>query len=311
MKPRIRIAFADFWKTFSRDNYFTQLLARRFDVQVCDNPDYLFYSCFGKKHLDHAGIRIFYTGENVRPDFHTCDWAFTFDHSDHPAHYRMPLYGLKEPEKLIRAEGDVSATLTAKTGFCNFVYGNPKCRKRNNFFAKLSKYKQVDSGGRYLNNVGGPVKDKQDFIARYKFTIAFENTSYPGYTTEKIADPMKVHSLPIYWGNELVHLDFNPGSFVNYDDYGNDEALIDRIIELDRDDEKYLAQMREPCFHGNRINEFVDPENVLDRFEGIFASSKKPVAKTAKFHFLHRQKHRLVRNTTRVVRQAMRAMRNE
>ncbi len=59
---------------------------------------------------------------------------------------------------------------------------------RNNFFLKISKYKKVDSGGLALNNIGYIVKNKLEFIKDYKFTIAFENSSYSGYTTEKITD---------------------------------------------------------------------------------------------------------------------------
>ena len=32
------------------------------------------------------------------------------------------------------------------------------------FFHKLNEYKKVDSGGKYLNNIGKPVVDKMDFI---------------------------------------------------------------------------------------------------------------------------------------------------
>ena len=312
MKPRIKIAFADFWSSFNtNDNYFTRLLSRRFEVDIASDPDYLIYSCFGKQHLKFSGIRIFYTGENVRPDFKTCDYAFTFDNLNHPEHYRLPLYGLNRPERAIKGPLDCDRILREKTRFCNFIYANPRCRKRNNFFYKLSKYKQVDSGGRLWNNIGGPVRHKHGFQKYYKFSIAFENASYPGYTTEKIFHPMVVNSLPVYWGNPQVSLDFNPQSFLNYFDYGSDEALIDRIIELDRDDEKYLQYHRQSWYHGNRVNAYVAPENVLAQFETIFNTPKRPVAQSQKFHFAHRQKQRLLRNSNRLWRQAVRAIRAE
>ena len=49
-------------------------------------------------------------------------------------------------------------------------------------------------------------------FAAINFTIAFKNDSYPGYTTEKIYEPMYVNSLPIYSGNPLVYRDFNPAT---------------------------------------------------------------------------------------------------
>jgi len=144
--------------------------------------------------------------------------------------------------------------------------------KRIKFFHKLSKYKKVDSGGKVLNNIGGRVKDKLTFIKDYKFTIAFENASFPGYTTEKLVQPMFVDSLAIYWGNELVHNDFNPKSFLNYLDFKSEDELIQKIIEVDQTDELYIEYLKQPYFHNNVVNEYVNPENVLKQFEYIFSN---------------------------------------
>ena len=78
----------------------------------------------------------------------------------------------------------------------------------------MSSKEKVDSGGKFLNNVGGPVTDKLSFIKDYKFVISFENSSYPGYTTEKILEPMLVNSIPVYWGNPLVYNDFNYRTYI-------------------------------------------------------------------------------------------------
>ena len=114
-----------------------------------------------------------------------------------------------------------------KTRFCNFVYSNPRCRYRNRFFHKLSRYRHVDAAGRLYNNLGsgsdGP-NDKTELLASCKFTIAFENASYPGYTTEKIVHAMLAHSLPIYWGNPCVERDFNTASFLNAHDFDSQEG---------------------------------------------------------------------------------------
>ena len=126
--------------------------------------------------------------------------------------------------------------------------------------------------------IGKTVEDKLAFIGRYKFTIAFENESHPGYTTEKIYEPMLVNSLPVYWGNPLVHRDFNPASFLNYYDYGSQDALIARIIEVDQNDDLYCDYLRQPWFHGNQINRFINPENVLAQFDRIFSSGRTPIA---------------------------------
>ena len=47
--------------------------------------------------------------------------------------------------------------------FCNFVASNGNCKERNDFVTELSKYKKVDSGGRWMNNIGYAVPDKRKF----------------------------------------------------------------------------------------------------------------------------------------------------
>mgnify|MGYP003437887625 FL=1 len=140
----------------------------------------------------------------------------------------------------------------AKRKFCNFVVSNSACPERNDFFAKLSKYKMVDSGGRWLNNIGYNLSDKRKFQSEYKFSIAFENNAYrpqhPGYSTEKIMEPMTVNSIPIYWGNPVIDREFNVKSFVNFYDFENVDEVINYIIDLDKDDSKYLEVLKQPWF---------------------------------------------------------------
>jgi hypothetical protein len=269
MKPRIKLAFCDFWAKFNpANNYFTRLLSKHFDVQLSDDPDFLIFSCFGRQHRNFRCTRIYYTGENTRPDFRHCDYALTFDHSDNPRHFRLPLYGMcGDPLDLIKPpDFDLARVLEEKTRFCNFVYSNPLCPTRNRFFHELSKYKQVDAGGRLFNNIGGPIADKFALLRQSKFTIAFENESQSGYTTEKLSEPMHANSLPIYWGNPEVGRDFNPRSFINAHVWPNLQAVIDHIIEVDRNDALYCDYLRQPWYHENRVNHFVDPSHVLRWF---------------------------------------------
>ena len=77
---------------------------------------------------------------------------------------------------------------------------------RDELFEYLSQYKLVDSGGRHKNNIGGSIDDKFLFQQQYKFSIAYENSSTPGYTTEKIIQALAAGtSEPIYWGNPEIY----------------------------------------------------------------------------------------------------------
>jgi hypothetical protein len=285
MRKAIRIKFTDFWPTFYEhlhcyDSYFINLLQKRFTLQFSNEPEVLMYSFFGCEYQKYHCFKIYYTGENARPNFEECDFAFSFDYIERRNHYRLPWYVLylESPERLIKKEIAIDKIMREKTRFCNFVYSNDSPQKRIQFFKRLSKYKRIDSAGRVLNNMGGLLDGYEDgklnFINHYKFTIAFENSEYPGYTTEKLIQPMMVNSIPIYWGNELVARDFNTKSFLNYYDYQDEDEFIERIIEVDQSDDLYREYLLEPYYHNNRVNPSIEPENILDQFEEIFKQIK-------------------------------------
>jgi alpha(1,3/1,4) fucosyltransferase len=279
---KIKIAFSDFWKGFEPgDNWFYHFLNRYFDIELSDDPDVLIYSCYGHQYLRYQCTRVFYTAENRRPNFLECDYALSFDFNPRANHYRLPLYGIWDglnAADLLAPKPPFNQWLEQKQKFCCMVVSNPNCEKRISFFKKLSEYKQVDSGGRYLNNVGGPVADKQQFISNYKFTLAFENESFPGYVTEKVFQPMFVYTLPVYWGSNNVAADFNTKSFINWHDYENDEEVIKRIIELDTNEAELQKVYEQPWFVNNTINEFINPELIAGFFKKIFETEIDPVA---------------------------------
>ncbi len=288
------------------------MLSRRFELVLDDAPQFLFYSCFGHQHQQSRAMRIFYTGENQRPDFTTCDYALTSDFLDHPRHYRLPLYVLEGPaERLIQPDDfDAAAELRQKTRFCNFVYSNPRCRTRNRFCRRLARYRHVDAGGRLYNNTGRicSASEKAALLRSCKFTIAFENSSYPGYTTEKLVHAMLAGSLPIYWGNPLVARDFNPRSFLNAHDFASQNALLQRVREIDQDDELYLEYLRQPWFHDNRPSRWFDQEALLDWFQLVFTGARQPRATqpTTLSQRWHRGHQRLRRNSRRIWRDLIR-----
>ena len=293
MKKQIKIFFVDFYRDLGcslnpEKNYYTDFLRTKYDVIISkDNPDFLFYSCFGTEFLNYNCTRIYHTSENVRPNFDNCDWAFSSDYLSHKIdgierHYRLPVYAYvtDDVSKIIRSKPvNVQELVAQKTKFCNFIYSNPSNEIRNNFFHKLSKYKKVDSAGRYLRNMPiQSLKNKEEFVKNYKFTIAFENSYYEGYTTEKLFDPLLANSIPIYWGSKLAYKDFNPKSFLNYFDFPSEEALIERIIEIDKDDNLLAQYLAEPAFVDNKLNEFVNPENIMAQFDLIFNTKITPIS---------------------------------
>jgi len=125
-----------------------------------------------------------------------------------------------------------------------------------------------------MNNIGKPISDKRKFQSEYKFSIAFENNAYrpqqSGYTTEKIMEPMTVNSIPLYWGNPDIGREFNTESFINFYDFHSEDDMIDYIIELDKDDSRYLNMLNKPWFDGYNIPDNNKIDNIKSFLYKIF-----------------------------------------
>ncbi|MFH4964298.1 glycosyltransferase family 10 [Gaetbulibacter sp. M235] len=284
----IKINFTDFWPDFDKkDNYFYNLLVQKYTVVIDENPDLLFFSSFGKDYLKYKCKRIHYTGENFRPNFYLSDFVFSFDYLSRKNHFRLPLYSLYiERHKgyknfwLNKNEETLKNIWAKKNKFCCMVVSNPKAKDRIKFFENLSKFRQIDSGGAVLNNVGGRVKNKMEFINDYKFVIAFENASFDGYTTEKILEPILMDCIPIYWGNKKIDLEFNTKRFINFHDFESEEELFKRLEEIESNPDLALEILKEPIFAKDRIDYETEKTLVLEHIINVIESNKKPIAQT-------------------------------
>lgn len=247
-KPKLKLGFADYYNTM--DTFFIDTLSMAFDIERDDeNPEYLIFAdeTFGQKNLKYDPnkvVKIFFTGENRRPWNYQCHHAISFDHMDGKQFYRLPLYVL---DNWVQKKNGVPDMLNLpmeyvkhkdKEWFCGFVASNPAGAYRNNMFHKLNEYKPVMSGGPLFNNIGGAlprdVKSKIDFFRKCRFSLCFENSSYPGYCTEKIMHGFIARTVPIYWGSPTVVLDFAEGSYISRHDYINDNSFMDAIIQMDQ-----------------------------------------------------------------------------
>ena len=306
-KP-IRIGFVGFHKAFNLMwNHISISLLPDFPIEIANTsegevPDYLFFSVFGSSHMNHLFdncIKIFTCEENIRVPWSECDYALSSDRILYNPYYkRLPIYTRflrhhldHTGETLIKSfrDDELKSALARKSRFCNFVYSNGSAEERILFFEMLSKYKRVDSGGSVLNNLGGVrVGDKLAFLRDYKFTIAFENSRYPGYVSEKIVEPMASLSIPIYWGCRSIGEDFNAFSFVNANEpEGSDKnelvhhfaQVIRKIIWLDTHDDDYLAMLAEPWFHDNQPNAYCKANYLTEFMNQVFETPRSCLPK--------------------------------
>ena len=135
------------------------------------------------------------------------------------------------------------------------------------------RYKQVDMGGRFLNNVGGPVVNKIEFLSSYKFSIAMENSDGDGYVSEKIYDSLISGTIPIYYGDFIVDEYINPKAFILIKDEKHINEKIKYIIEIDNNIEKYLNKLKEKILINENIDKIIEKE-VKQFLYNIFEQEK-------------------------------------
>lgn len=255
---QIKIKVVDWWDQSFEDNFIIELLRKKFEVVESDNPDYLLYSVFGYKHIKYDCIRIFFTGENIIPNFNVCDYAIGMNHiifEDRYLYYPLFLIYKKDLQRAL--EKHKIKDISHKTKFCNYIFSNTNGAKiRGDFFDFLNKYKKIDSAGKDRNNTERlPMEEnvKYNFMKNYKFSIAFENSSTNGYCTEKIIQAFAAGTIPIYWGDKHNPTGggINQKSFININDYNDFDNALELIKELDNDDEKYLKMLQEKVFVDN------------------------------------------------------------
>lgn len=304
----IKIWFSDFYSGFDpKDNPFFNLLSNRFSLELDSaNPQYLVYSCYGTEFLQYNCVKIFYTGENLRPDFNLCDFAIGFDYLEFEDRYlRFPNFALfqEQFDQLILYKEKQLTDVKQKKYFCNFIYSNSFADpSRDRFFHLLSEYKKVDSPGSHLKNMSFPVGDrysnswmfsKIDFQSKCKFSIAFENSFAPGYTTEKILHSFIAETIPIYWGNPVVVKDFNPKSFINCHEFQSFEAVVEKVKEIDQNDEIYLSILNEPPFKNNVVPSNLQIEKLILFFDYIFDLPLDEAFKRPKYGSTHNYQSKL------------------
>ena len=302
MKKTIKIYFVGFWNNMDMENNIVcNVLKRHYDIVLdAQKPDYIFCSAFGEpyEYCKYDGIRIFCSGENYSPDFNVVDYAIGYDNLSYgDRFFRRIFITMKHDatryDSLIEQLKDRPSvvdggTLASKDKFCNLIYSHERDdfgRKR--MLETLSAYKRVDSAGTYLNNMSDGMHVTRDtklaFQTRYKFTIAFESVNMHGFFTEKIVDAFLANTIPIYMGDPDISTIFNSKAFINCDDYDSVEEVLEKVKELDNNDELYLQMLQEPIFaeglavdgYDERFEAFLihifeqDKENAYRRARGL------------------------------------------
>jgi alpha(1,3/1,4) fucosyltransferase len=291
----LRIAFTDHYVGFnSTDNRIWNVLKKHYHLELATDlatADLLVFSDFGINHWEFNGRKIYLTGENMLPDFDQCDLAFTpVELPEDKRAVRLPLYAqyTESLPSLIRQPEYNASNLLKKKGFCSFLVSNPGCRLRNQLFKKIHRKRAVASGGKHFNTVGEIIKNKSEFIKDYQFNIACENSSSPGYITEKLIDPLLVGSIPIYWGDPEISRDFDLKCMINVRDFKSLNDLAEYLLVVAENDALRQRILEAPVFRDNKLplcttDEYIS-EPMIDLLENRNAGIRIPRRRRLREH---------------------------
>ena len=262
-KRTVKVKFVGFWGGVVPEKTRIHIdLSRFYNVELSEEPDYIICSCFPPyyEYCKYPQVRIMDSGENYIPDLNLVDYAicrYPVSLLDrcfyHPGciDFRGRFISLVERKREFTPD-----ILKEKPYFANFIAGHESENAvRGDFYKRLSQYKRVESPGSYLNNMpdGMTVNwrdgSKPEFQRKCKFTLCFESTKHGGFVTEKITDAFFSDTIPVYYGSEEVFSVFNREAFIYCPSRDAFEETVQRIVELDGDDEKYVEMLNKPIFN--------------------------------------------------------------
>lgn len=253
----IKLFFTGFWSDFDyEDNMFVNILRKRYNIKIdSQNPDFLICSPLGQpyEYMRYDCPRIMYTGEFISPDFSAIDYFIGFDDisfGDRALRFPLFLYtrdGVYPSSQPVSRE-EAKRILNTKEYFCNYIFGHDTALGiREKILEGLSRYKRVECAGTHRNNMPGNLTfnmhSKIPFMEKCKFSIAAESVCYPGFTSEKIGHAFRTHTIPIYFGDPDISNDFNTDAFIDYNQFETIDALVEKVIEIDQNDELYIHML--------------------------------------------------------------------
>ncbi len=256
----IKICAIKFWAEFSLESGFIKcLLDQAFGsfvtVQREQEADLVVGSIFQPKVVAAIPEKtITFIWENLRPNFGLYHYSISSDFDSYGGrNFRVPFwYGQIQwpgyiPDQSIpgwRNHGfeqpvDIDSLLQPRAPraardkdlFCCFVANHPELH-RMMCVERLSKIGRVDVFG---NVAGRPLRgSKYDILSRYRFNVCFENSTFPGYYTEKIIHAWAGGCVPLYYSDSWYGQDFNPKAMINRIHFKTLDDFVERVAEVHR-----------------------------------------------------------------------------
>lgn len=263
------------------NNYILDLLRKHYDVEICEEPDYIIcgvlypgasfhHGVYHEYLLKYPCVRIMIEGENLIPDYNLVDYSvcqYPLQFFDRNCYFPGGVEAMTNGHCYLmdiqtKDRNYPEDFLKTKEYFASFIASHESEHNiRGDFFKALNARKRVESVGTYLNNMpNGETVNWSDgskiaFLKKCKFSLCFESTSDHGFITEKIIEAFTSDTIPVYYGSSNIIEIFNPKSFINISDFESFDAAIDFILEIENNDSKYMEMIRQPIFNNPRYAE--------------------------------------------------------
>lgn len=270
----MNICYLDFWEGFDPNcNWFNCLFQdiyenREFNFNsTAEEADVIFASSFGLERYkvkNSKAVKIFYTGENERPDLDFGDFSLSFDFDTYGGrNFRLPHWYLyinwwnipNFPHARISKEQLFykwsPEEIYERKNFCSIVIGNPVANRIEvvQKLAHISKSDSIHGYGRVFNNPYSGCK--VDLLKNYRWNICFENSIAEGYVTEKLLEAKVAGCIPIYYGTNSASIDFNEHCYINYANFKSVEDLVGLICRYDGNKDLFLSIANQSLFRKN------------------------------------------------------------
>ena len=236
------------------------------------NPHIHFYSCFGNKkniYNSKSLCKIFFTGENTNVYYKehkgncidNVSLSFGFDYITADNYFRFPLWLLYFFSPCNTKE-DIKNILNSfkkpyqKTKFCSLVASHDRSGIRTKIYNDVSRVSSINCPGSLLHNDNTLrnryADNKALYLQQFKFNICPENSTSPGYVTEKLFQSLYSGCIPIYngWSKDPEPDIINPNIILWYDSLDNEHNsnLLNEIYKLNSDEKFFSAFIEQPIF---------------------------------------------------------------
>lgn len=267
-----------------------KILGRKIELSTPDDADILICSGFNNSRYFYPNkqkIFLCYESKFKVPDEKTPNTLyFSSILNTNPNFFYLPLYtcyyGYNLYSKLNIKKSITKDDFNKKRN-CLSIISNGAGSFRNTFLDRLMMKIDVDNYGKYKHNKDDLIIQNSGWydlrlcekISNYKFMICMENTGQMGYHTEKIMHGFRNNIIPIYWGDPVCKLIFNPKAYINVNELGIDIA-IEKILNLVNNYDEYIKMLEEPIFHKESVlfrkefNKFLSEEHFNETIKKLF-----------------------------------------